>query len=303
MKLFRQTFHAMAGEHELQLACDDIALAQRAAAVAIADVQRIEAKYSRYREDSVTSRINAASGARAVEIDGETAALMRYADQCYAQSDGLFDITSGVLRRAWNFRSDPPRVPSAQELAPLIDLIDWPHVEWSATSVRLPRKGMEIDFGGIGKEYAADRVATICVEHGLHHGMVSLGGDIRAIGPQADGAPWRVGIRHPRVANAAIAGFDLAQGALATSGDYERYFDVGGKRYCHILNPRTGMPVTHWQSISVVSPLCVVAGSCATIAMLLEDRGASFLDAQDVQWLGVAADGTLAGPVTVARTS
>ena len=102
---------------------------------------------------------------------------------------------------------------------------------------------MEIDFGGIGKEYAADRVATICLEHGLRHGLVNLGGDIRAIGPQADGTPWRVGIRHPRVQDAAIAGFDLAAGALATSGDYERYFEIDGKRYCHILNPTTGMPV------------------------------------------------------------
>jgi thiamine biosynthesis lipoprotein len=95
---------------------------------------------------------------------------------------------------------------------------------------------------------------------------------------------------------AAIAGFDLAAGALATSGDYERYFDIGGRRYCHIMNPRTGMPVAHWQSISVISPLCVVAGSCATIAMLLEGDGPVFLETQGVQWLGVAADGSVQGP-------
>jgi thiamine biosynthesis lipoprotein len=134
----------------------------------------------------------------------------------------------------------------------------------------------------------------------LRHGLVNLGGDLRAIGPRADGSPWRVGIRHPRVDAAAIAGFDLAAGALATSGDYERYFDIGGRRYCHIMNPRTGMPVAHWQSISVVSPLCVVAGSCATIAMLLESGAEAFLDTQSVQWLGVAADGSLRGPATCA---
>jgi len=296
MRLFRQTFRAMAGEHELQLAHHDIAVARRAAAAAIADVKRIEAKYSRYLADSVTSRINAAAGRDAVAIDTETAALLRYAEQCFALSEGLFDITSGVLRRVWDFKADRPRLPTASELASVVQLVGWPRVEWADNAIRLPQAGMEIDFGGIGKEYAADRVATICLEHGLRHGLVNLSGDVRAIGPQPDGSPWRVGIRHPRAQGAAIAGFDLAAGALATSGDYERYFDVAGTRYCHILNPATGMPVAHWQSVSVVSPLCVVAGSCATIAMLLEDKGAAFLDAQGVQWLGVAADGSLAGP-------
>jgi thiamine biosynthesis lipoprotein len=151
-------------------------------------------------------------------------------------------------------------------------------------------------FGGIGKEYAADRVATILLGHGMRHGFVNLGGDIRAIGPQPDGTPWRAGIRHPRVDGVAIAAFDLAEGALATSGDYERYFDLGGKRYCHILDPRTGMPVTHWQSVSVAAPLCVVAGSCATIAMLRGEGATAFLDAQGLAWLGVAADGTIHPP-------
>jgi thiamine biosynthesis lipoprotein len=293
MNLFRQTFHAMAAEHEIQLAAADRARARRAADAAIADVRRIEAKYSRYRDDSVTTRINRAAGGAAVTIDAETAALLRYADQCHAQSNGLFDITSGVLRRAWDFRREPPSLPSPAEIEAAIALIAWPSVEWDAHSIRLPRAGMEIDFGGIGKEYAADRVATICFEHGVRHGLVNLGGDVRAIGPQADGTPWRVGIRHPRLNDAAIAGFDLSAGGLATSGDYERYFEIGGERYCHILNPKTGMPVTHWQSISVASPLCVVAGSCATIAMLLEGGAAAFLDAQPVKWLGVARDGTL----------
>jgi len=301
MKLFRQTFHAMAAEHEIQLAAADLEHAGRAAAAAIADVRRIEAKYSRYRDDSVTTRINRAAGGAAVTIDAETAALLRYADQCHAQSDGLFDITSGVLRRVWDFKRAPPSLPARAELAAAIALVGWPSVEWDTNAIRLPRAGMEIDFGGIGKEYAADRVATICLEQGMRHGLVNLGGDVRAIGPQADGTPWRVGIRHPRHHDAAIAGFDLAAGALATSGDYERYFEIGGERYCHILNPKTGMPVTPWQSISVASPLCVVAGSCATIAMLLEGAGAAFLDAQSVKWLGVARDGTLHGEASRAR--
>ena len=124
---------------------------------------------------------------------------------------------------------------------------------------------------------------------------------MRAIGPQPDGAPWRIGIRHPRDAGAAVAGSISPTGAVATSGDYERYFEIGGRRYCHILESAApGCRSTHWQSISVVAPLCVVAGSCATIAMLLEGGAREFLEAQGMEWLGVASDGSLLGPARAA---
>ena len=268
MHLHRFSFHAMASDHELLLWSDDLAGASDAAHAAIDDVRRIEAKYSRYRDDSVTTRINRAAGGVPVPIDAETAALLRYAEQCHALSDGRFDITSGVLRRAWDFRRVPPRLPDAATLDTALALIGWRDVEWSDTSIRLPRVGMEIDFGGIGKEYAADRAAAIVVDRGVPNALVNLGGDVRAAGPQPDGAPWIVGIRHPREPNAAIATVELVSGAVATSGDYERYFEIDGRRYCHVLDPRSGYPVSHWQSVSVLAPLCVVAGSLATIAML-----------------------------------
>jgi thiamine biosynthesis lipoprotein len=295
MRLFRTVFRAMASEHELLLWCDDEARATHAAEAAIADVARIEAKYSRYRDDSVTSQINRAAGGEAVGIDAETSSLLSYADQCHRLSNGLFDLTSGVLRRAWDFRRVPPRIPDAAALAAATALIGWDRVEWDRRSVRLPIAGMEIDFGGIGKEYAADRAATVCLEHGVAHGLVNLGGDVRAVGPQPDGAPWRVGIRHPRRDGAAIATVLLESGAVATSGDYERFFEVAGRRYCHILDPRTGRSVSHWQSVSVVAPLCVVAGSCATIAMLMERDGEAFLREQGFRYLAVDAGGALHG--------
>jgi thiamine biosynthesis lipoprotein len=297
--VLRIPFRAMASDNELQLDAADPARARRAADAAIADVLRIEAKYSRYRDDSVTTRINRAAGDAPVAIDAETAALVAYADRAHAQSGGRFDLTSGALRRAWDFRRQPPRLPDAQALAALTALVGWNEVEWNERSIRLPRAGMEIDFGGIGKEYAADRAATICAGHGIRHGLVNLGGDVRAIGPQPDGTPWRVGIRHPRVDGKAIAYVDLADGAVATSGDYERYFEIAGRRYCHILDPRTGMSVAHWQSVSVVAPLAIVAGAGATIAMLLEAVGEAFLAAQGFPWIAVAPDGTLRGPAVV----
>ena len=222
-----------------------------------------------------------------VAIDAETAALLRYADQCYRMSDARFDITSGVLRRVWDFTARPARLPSAREIAELRVLIGWQLVEWDERAIRLPKHGMEIDFGGIGKEYAVDRAAAILAERGIAHGLVNMGGDVRAIGTQGDGSPWRVGIRDPRRSGEAIAVMEVVDGAVATSGDYERYFEVGGRRYCHILDPRTGMPVTHWRSVSVVAPLCSVAGSCATLAMLLEDRALPFLEAQQVVYFAI----------------
>ena len=300
---FRFTFRAMAGEHELQVCAGAEADARRAADAAIADVVRIEAKYSRYRDDSLTTRINRAAGGAPVPIDDETAALLRYADRCHAMSDGKFDLTSGVLRRVWDFRAALPRLPDAAALAAARALIGWRDVEWDDRAIRLPRAGMEIDFGGLGKEYAADRMATLCREHGIASGLVNLGGDVRAIGAQPDGAPWRIGIRDPRTPERAIAGVDVVDAAVATSGDYERFIVVDGVRYCHLLDPATGMPVAHWRSVSVVAPLAIVAGSLATIAMLLEARGEAFLAAQDAAYLAIDARGALRRSSAIAAST
>ncbi len=161
---------------------------------------------------------------------------------------------------------------------------------------------MEIDFGGIGKEYAADRMATICHEGGAVHALANLGGDVRVAGPQQDGSPWRVGISDPRRKDAVVATVELDSGAVATSGDYERFFDLGGRRYCHIIDARSGHPVTHWQSISVIAPLCVLAGSCATIAMLFEGEAEVFLSGEGVSYLAADGGGVLRGRAVVAPT-
>jgi len=292
----RYTFRAMAAEHEILVDAADASLARAAVDAAIADVQRIERKYSRYREDSVVGAINASAGLRDVAIDDETAALLRYADQCFRLSGGRFDITSGVMRRAWNFRAYPPRVPAQEDIDALLPLVNWSSVAFDSKAIRLPRPGMEIDLGGIGKEYAADRAAAILADLGVDRALVNLGGDVRALGAPSDAAAWRVGIQNPRNAEGiAVASVEIRDGAVATSGDYQRCFDVGGRRYCHVIDARTGWPVHHWQSVSTIAPLAVVAGSCSTIAMLLGGDGASFLESQGVPWLGVDAGGAIHG--------
>ncbi len=233
----------MASRCEVRLHAPDESMATAWAEAAIAEVRRIEAKYSRYRDDSVTSAINRAAGREAVRVDDETAHLIDFGAALYVQSKGRFDLTSGVLRRVWDFKAR--RVPEQSALDAVLPLIGWHQVAWRDHTIALPRAGMEIDFGGIGKEYAADRAGAALVEHGGRCGFVNLGGDVRVIGPAPDRTPWRIAIQDPRgAAGEILAHLDVASGGLATSGDYERYFVADGRRYCHILDPRTGWPVT-----------------------------------------------------------
>jgi len=283
-------FSAMASRCEVRVWAPDAATAQAWADRAIAEVRRIEAKYSRYRDDSVTTRINAAAGGAHIDVDAETAALLDFAQRLFEQSAGRFDLTSGVLRRAWDFTAQ--RVPAQCELDALLPLVGWALVEWHAPRLHLPFAGMELDFGGIGKEYAADRAAGELRVAGARHGFVNLGGDIRGIGAAPDGSPWRIGIQHPRTRGELLGSIELADGAIATSGDYERYFERDGRRYSHILDPRSGWPAQHWQCVSVAGPACVAAGACATVAMLLpRDAAIAFLQGQGVEYLAVMASG------------
>ena len=283
-------FTAMASDCEVRIAGLARRRAEPLARAAIAEVRRIESKFSRYRPDSVVSRINAAAGSgAAIEVDAETAALLDFAARLHDTSDGLFDISSGALRRAWDFRAG--RLPQPAEIEALLPLVGWHRVRWQLRSIDLPRRGMELDFGGFGKEYAADRAATLLQAHGLRHGMVNLGGDIRLVGPRPDGSPWRLGIQHPRAAGRLIAELALDAGALATSGDYERYFEHDGRRYCHVLDPRTGWPVSVWRSVSVVAPACLAAGALSTVAMLKGAEALPWLQAQNVAYLAVDQQG------------
>jgi thiamine biosynthesis lipoprotein len=288
-------FTAMASPCSLHIDTQDEALARQAAQQAIAEVYRIEQKFSRYREDSVVSRINRMAGSQAVTVDEETASLLDFADQLWQMSEGKFDITSGVLRRAWNF--GVPALPDPVRLQALLSLVGWPRVIRHAQSCHLPVAGMELDFGGFGKEYAADRAALLLLRSGLTHALVNLGGDVHATGarglPEVAGAPWRIAIQHPRSADEAVASIGLLQGGLATSGDYERFFEHEGRRYCHILDPANGWPVSDWQSVSVLAANTTAAGAMSTIAMLKGAAAVDWLGQQQARYFAVSAEGML----------
>lgn len=285
-------FSALGGPCELRLVGPDESLLRHAAHAAVLEVKRIEHKYSRYDTKSLISLINSAAGSgMAVEVDDETSGLLTFADRLHQLSGGLFDITSGVLRRAWDFSR--AELPSAQAIEALLPLVGWHEVVWRAPYISLPRREMEIDFGGFGKEYAVDRATTLLRRAGVAHGFVNLGGDICLLGPREDGCPWRMGIQHPRNDQRLAATVSITSGAMATSGDYERFIEVDGHRYCHLLDPRTGWPARHWQSITVFGPTCAAAGAASTVSMLLGEAATDFLEAQDMGFVVIDAAGRM----------
>jgi thiamine biosynthesis lipoprotein len=275
-------FSAMASPCEILMDCETASEAHRLASLAVSETARIERKYSRYRSDSVVSQINTSDGVPVV-IDDETAQLLRYAAECYKLSDGAFDITSGVLRRAWQFNGQEAE-PDTDLIKSLLSQVGWDKVTLTDSTVLL-HPDMEIDLGGIGKEYAVDRVAQMLFEALPVSLMVNFGGDIRAIANKSRPQSWVVGIEDPSKQNEAVGTLSLEHGAVATSGDAARFCMVNGKRLGHILDPRTGWPVEDApRSVTVVADLCTEAGLLATLSMLQGSEAEEFLAAQSVTY-------------------
>lgn len=278
---FLFTFRAMATPCEVRLESDDPGLAAKVAHAVEAEAQRIERKYSRYRDDSVVGQINN-SGGREISVDPETSELLQFAAKCHEVSGGLFDITSGVLRRAWKFDGSD-NVPDTAQIKLLLALIGWEKASWVPPVISLP-VGMEIDLGGLAKEYAVDRALGAVREITSQPALVNFGGDLRVSGPRLSGARWKVAIESVEK-DGQIAGLlELADGALATSGDARRFLLKDGVRYGHILDPRNGRPVKNTpRSVTVAARTCVEAGLTATLAMLQGKRAEAFLKREGVR--------------------
>lgn len=271
-------FQAMASPCELLLATTDLSEARLLGEMAAAEAWRIETKFSRYRHDSVISALNRSAG-KPVELDEETRALLDFAAQCHYLSDGAFDITSGVLRRAWRFDGSN-HMPSADQIAALQTRIGFERLQWQGNSLAVPG-GMELDLGGIGKEYAVDRALAMVVAQFRGAVLVNFGGDLAANQAPPSG-PWKVGVERPDAPREARLLLEFEQGGLATSGDSHRYIEHAGRRYSHILDVRTGYPVRDApRSVTVAASSCVEAGLMATLAMLHGANAESFLNQQE----------------------
>ena len=299
LTLFNYQFKAMGSPCQVQLYATDKSTAKSIADSVIGDIVRLEQKYSRYNPDSFLSEINRyAEAGKAIEVDPETASLLNYAVTCYEQSDGLFDITSGALRKIWKFTQNSNTLPNPKYIDKALKKIGWDKVRWANSKLSFSRTGMEIDFGGIVKEYATDRAAAMAAQLGVKHGLVNLGGDIKVIGSHPDGRAWQIGIQHPQKKEDIISAIGLTAGGMATSGDYERCILINGKRYGHILNPITGWPVQYFSSVTVVSNFCVLAGSASTIAMLKEENGAQWLTNLNLAHQWIDHEGNVGGSIS-----
>ena len=272
-------FSAMASTCEVIMETQNARIAQEVLAMALHEVLRIERKFSRYQPDSILSQIHRNRN-QPVTVDTETAMMLDFSAQAWQLSKGLFDITSGILRKIWKFDGGN-RIPSRKQAKALLPYIGWNKVQWENPCITLPNH-MELDFGGFGKEYAADRAITLIQAKYDLPVMVNLGGDLRVSSNLCHKPCWEVMIesiythkQHKK--------FRLQQGAVVTSGDTRKFLQKNGVRYGHILHPCTGWSVMQAPaSVTVGGKTCLEAGLIATLAMLKGRKAEYFLAAQDV---------------------
>jgi len=270
------------GTHcEVQYECSDVAAAARFESEAVGWVTAFEAKYSRFRPDSLVSTINRAAGREWVEIDAEMEQMLDLCASVHQLSRGVLDVTALPLMRIWDYKAEVPKIPSEAEIARARGLVGWAKVQRWNQCVRLPQAGMALDFGGWGKEYAVDMVAGIAARHGLTRVLVDFGHDLFALGAAPGKPGWHIGLEDPSRPGVdswgSVAACDCG---VASSGDYLRGFTIGGRRYGHIVDPRTGWPVANGcRQVTAIARSCLQAGVLSTTAFILgPEEGMKFVE-------------------------
>ena len=269
--LQRIAFRAMGTKCEIQYACDDPKRAVAFERTAMGWVQAFEAKYSRFRDDSLIGRINAAAGREWIEIDAEMEQMLKLCDTLFFLTQGILDPTALPLLTIWNYKVEHPVLPTESEIAAARRLVGWSKVQRTPGKIFLPEAGMALDLGGFGKEYAVDIVAEIAADLGIANVLVDFGHDLRALGKPPGRPAWHVGLEDPKQPGTSAGSVALGGSrGIASSGDYLRRFTHDGKRYGHIIDPRTGRPVANdcLQS-TVIAGTCLHAGVLSTTAFVL----------------------------------
>lgn len=269
--LRRVRFNAMGTTCEVQYALEDGDVAQTFEAAAQAWVRRFEARCTRFRDDSVIGRLNASAGTGVwIEIDTEMERIFDVCASICSMTHGLLDPSAAPLATLWNYKVTSPRIPTIAEIAAALQRVGWHRVERRPGAIRLPDFGMAIDLGGWGKEYAVDAVAALAREHGLRSVLVDFGHDISVTGAPPGRPAWHVGLEDPARPGTSNGSIALVHRAVASSGDYLRCFVHEGRRYGHIIDPRTGRPVANGcRQVTVVGTSCLMAGVLATTAFIL----------------------------------
>jgi thiamine biosynthesis lipoprotein len=271
LPLRRLKFRAMATDCEVQYTAPrGDAQASGFESAAEGWVHAFEAKYSRFQPTSLVSRINDAAGKEWVPVDPETEGLLSMCDTLHFMTRGILDPSALPLLRIWNWKAIPPVVPSAAAIAEALRLVGWSKVRREPGRVFLPERGMALDFGGFGKEYAVDIVSLIAKDHGITDSMVDFGHDIRAAGAPPGRPAWHIGLEDPQKPGTWWSSIGLTGKSIASSGDYIRCFTLAGRRYGHIVDPRTGWPVANGcTQATVIADTCLQAGMLSTSAFVL----------------------------------
>lgn len=241
-------------------------------AAAVAEIRRIEALLTTYNEESQTALINRFAGIKPVTVDREVFDLIQRSKRISEITQGAFDISYGSIdKRLWNFDKEMTSLPDAATAKKMVRLINYRHIllDEKAGTVFLKEKGMRIGFGGIGKGYAADRAKAVLQERGVKNGIVNASGDLTVWGHQPDGKPWTIGIADPASARQPFSYLTLTNMSVATSGNYEKYVLIDGKRYSHTIDPKTGLPVQGIKSVTIISPNAEIADAMATPVMIM----------------------------------
>jgi thiamine biosynthesis lipoprotein len=263
-RVFRQSRMIMGTSVEITVSQTEAPRAEEAMAEAFREVERIDLLMSHYREGSEVSQITRNAGERETRVSPETLEVIGRALYFSRISEGAFDITIGPVFRLWNFREG--KIPEKRSLQENLSKVDYRKVKVDRlkSSVFLESRGMEIDLGAIAKGYAVDLAAAVLRKEGVGNFLVNAGGDLTVSGSKEGGVPWTIGIRHPRLPSELIAKLQPSHAALATSGDYEKFFLQGGERYHHILTPATGLPARECQSVTIMAPSAMDADALAT---------------------------------------
>jgi thiamine biosynthesis lipoprotein len=233
-------------------------------------VAQFEAKYSRFLADSLISRINAAAGEHWTDVDPETEQLIGLCHELFFLTRGSFDPTALPLIKLWNWKANPATIPSDAAIQSAKEIVGWSKVQRRKGAIFLPRANMSLDFGGIGKEYAVDRVKNMAAQFGISDVLVDFGQDLAVRGAPTGKPAWHIGLEDPNNPGKCWTGLAVKDKAVATSGDYLRHFVFNGRRYGHIIDPRTGYPVDNGTlAVSVIAPTCTIAGILSTTAFIL----------------------------------
>lgn len=265
--LHKRVCRLMGNRFEISAVSEDETWAQARIDEAIAEIQRIEALFTTFNDNSQTNRINANAGISPVKVDREVFELVKRSLRISEVTQGAFDITYGSIDKSlWNFDTQMTALPDPKTARQMVRLINYRNVILNETkcSVFLKEEGMRIGFGGIGKGYAAEMAKRLMIQRGVENGIVNASGDLTTWGTQPNGEPWTIGIAHPDAKEQPFSYFNISNVSVATSGNYEKYVMIGGKKYSHTIDPKTGLPVSGIKSVTIICPNAEIADAMAT---------------------------------------